>query len=422
MNKYHKQRGATSIIVGLMIVVFIGFLGLAIDFGYAYLKRTQLQSAADAQALACVINPLSPTDICQGSYSGDDYGTFANYHFTNFGVNYVNPDTGDCPVSSAFRNCVKVTIRDTWNTFFVHMFGITTLSTYASAVAGRTGGGAGCVIASSYFTVQGSQGLNGSNCANYFGSVSVTGNPPITGSANYVYNGNSASSCSTCSPRAVSIAGPLNAPSPSPPITPPSNAGTPSGPWVVNSPTSITCQSTKSNPGPCYLSPGRYTDVDCSSDNCVFLPDATGNIFRIDGTFKGPDKAQNTLTGQHVLVYFGGASSQSVTLGGNGSLSLSAPYTGACGGNNSPTSEIVMYAPNVATITYGGNAATNVVGNIYMPNSQFALSGNGGLNMQGTLVASSYADSGGGNSGLTIDGSNSCGFAPQGAGVVVLVQ
>jgi hypothetical protein len=47
-----RQRGAVAIIVGLLIVVLVGFIGLALDGGHLYLAKTELQNSADACALA----------------------------------------------------------------------------------------------------------------------------------------------------------------------------------------------------------------------------------------------------------------------------------------------------------------------------------------------------------------------------------
>jgi len=47
-----SQRGQAIVLVALMIVVLLGFVGLAIDSGRAYLDRRQLQAAVDAAALA----------------------------------------------------------------------------------------------------------------------------------------------------------------------------------------------------------------------------------------------------------------------------------------------------------------------------------------------------------------------------------
>jgi Flp pilus assembly protein TadG len=45
------ERGQTLVMVALMATILIGVLGLAVDVGYAYSERRQIQNAADASAL-----------------------------------------------------------------------------------------------------------------------------------------------------------------------------------------------------------------------------------------------------------------------------------------------------------------------------------------------------------------------------------
>lgn len=47
-----SNRGVTAIVVGISIVVLVGFAALAIDIGHLYVARNELQNAADAGALA----------------------------------------------------------------------------------------------------------------------------------------------------------------------------------------------------------------------------------------------------------------------------------------------------------------------------------------------------------------------------------
>lgn len=47
-----RQRGTVAILVGLCIVALIGLLGIVIDLGHLYVRKTELQNAADAAALA----------------------------------------------------------------------------------------------------------------------------------------------------------------------------------------------------------------------------------------------------------------------------------------------------------------------------------------------------------------------------------
>lgn len=48
----HNQRGAVAIMFGLSVVVLFGFMGLALDLSQTYDRKTELQNAADAAALA----------------------------------------------------------------------------------------------------------------------------------------------------------------------------------------------------------------------------------------------------------------------------------------------------------------------------------------------------------------------------------
>ncbi|UUZ68153.1 pilus assembly protein TadG-related protein [Polaromonas sp. P2-4] len=47
-----RQRGAVAIMFGLSIFVLFGFMGLALDLSQTYDRKTELQNAADAAALA----------------------------------------------------------------------------------------------------------------------------------------------------------------------------------------------------------------------------------------------------------------------------------------------------------------------------------------------------------------------------------
>lgn len=51
-RKYRDQKGASLIIVALMMVVFLSLGALAVDLAHLYLVRNELQNAADAGALA----------------------------------------------------------------------------------------------------------------------------------------------------------------------------------------------------------------------------------------------------------------------------------------------------------------------------------------------------------------------------------
>lgn len=55
MNRHHpadRQRGAVAIMTAFSLVLLIAMIGLVVDLGYLYTRKTELQNAADAAALA----------------------------------------------------------------------------------------------------------------------------------------------------------------------------------------------------------------------------------------------------------------------------------------------------------------------------------------------------------------------------------
>ena len=52
ISRLKNERGATAVLVSILMVVFIGFTALAVDVGHLYVVHNELQNAADAGALA----------------------------------------------------------------------------------------------------------------------------------------------------------------------------------------------------------------------------------------------------------------------------------------------------------------------------------------------------------------------------------
>ena len=48
----NNHRGATAVIVAICLTMLVGFAALAVDVGYLYATRNELQNTADAGALA----------------------------------------------------------------------------------------------------------------------------------------------------------------------------------------------------------------------------------------------------------------------------------------------------------------------------------------------------------------------------------
>ncbi|OGP63493.1 MAG: hypothetical protein A2170_03975 [Deltaproteobacteria bacterium RBG_13_53_10] len=67
-----NQRGVAAIVVGVSLVMFLGFAALAVDLGYVMVTRNELQNAADAAALGAT-RQLGVT------YEGLSYGQMPTY-------------------------------------------------------------------------------------------------------------------------------------------------------------------------------------------------------------------------------------------------------------------------------------------------------------------------------------------------------
>ena len=82
MKSRNGQSGAVAIVVALSLAVLLGFVGLATDLGRLYVNKTELQSAADACALAAANELVCDTSVagtCPTSYlqNAENAGIFA---------------------------------------------------------------------------------------------------------------------------------------------------------------------------------------------------------------------------------------------------------------------------------------------------------------------------------------------------------
>lgn len=100
------QRGSVAIVVGLSLVVLVGFAGLALDLGRLYVNRTELQTAADACALAAASELVCDTSvvaICPSSYlqNAENAGRFAaDKNRRDFQATAVSIQAGDIRFST----------------------------------------------------------------------------------------------------------------------------------------------------------------------------------------------------------------------------------------------------------------------------------------------------------------------------------
>jgi len=127
-----NERGATAVLVAILMVVFLGFAAISIDVGMMYAERSQLQNGADSAALGVAYN-CSSSRGC-GSPTGTA-GTLANSNAndTKSKVNSVTfPTTNSVQVNVSSMDSGG---NDFIRLAFANIFGISTTDVGATATA-----------------------------------------------------------------------------------------------------------------------------------------------------------------------------------------------------------------------------------------------------------------------------------------------
>ena len=137
-----SEAGQAIVVVALALVVILAILGLAVDMGYLRYTKRQLQTAADAAAMA------GAAELPYGDVASAAQADSASNGFTN-GTNGVTVTVNNPPLSgqhignSAY---VETIVAKNTQTFFAKAFGVKTVSLQARAVA-HLGGGQNCIFA-----------------------------------------------------------------------------------------------------------------------------------------------------------------------------------------------------------------------------------------------------------------------------------
>lgn len=132
-----SQRGSVLVVVVVLLLVLLGFLAVAIDFGYAYVQRNRLQAVTDAAALSCASANARAVGACaDGDTDQSNPVVLGAVDPDGFALVATVPQTCPNPYASS---CVKVSGSITWDTFFLPLFNLPTLTANASSTAGSVG-------------------------------------------------------------------------------------------------------------------------------------------------------------------------------------------------------------------------------------------------------------------------------------------
>jgi len=132
-----SERGQMAVIIAGSIFVSLLFAGLVIDVGTFWAKRRQMQTAADAGAVAARI-ALAEKD--SSAITPAAKGSTALNGFTD-GTNGVSVAVNNGPLTGAYAgntNYVEVIVSQSQPTYFLRILGLTTMAVSARAVSGMT--------------------------------------------------------------------------------------------------------------------------------------------------------------------------------------------------------------------------------------------------------------------------------------------
>lgn len=140
------ERGATAVIVGIMLVPLIGCLAIALDVGALYVERAQLQNGADAAALAIAFDCADDEGCGDSAALAAD---FTNDNANDGAANVLDPDIDLTNQTVTVTDSTRVagTDQDAIQHPFAALLGITETTVRATATAEWGGPGSAPVLA-----------------------------------------------------------------------------------------------------------------------------------------------------------------------------------------------------------------------------------------------------------------------------------
>jgi len=379
--KTSSQKGAITILVALLLPMLIGLMALAIDMGFVFVKRNQMQAAADSAALLAANSRQHGEDINIATDLAYMATAANGFHdqVENVAVTVTIPPGGSQSFASD-THYVRVTLTQPVHAFLAWIFGVTKTDTSATAIAGPSGGGNPCLL---------TLGTTGS------GALSVVGNSVVTASTCGIYvNSNNPSALqltgnATVTARTIQVVGGYTATGNTNVSSIITGAEATKDPFAnLPMPAFSGCNFTnytQSGGGSLTLMPGTYCGgMNISGNHAVTFSPGLYVLYGGGINFSGNIAP---ITGNGVTFYNSGNGSsypyQSLNLGSNVSLNLSAPTSGTYAGM------LLMQDPlNTQAATVIGNTGTTLAGNLYFPKNALTLNGNAGADIPiGSVVS-----------------------------------
>jgi Flp pilus assembly protein TadG len=168
------ERGQVLALAAISMVVLMGFLALAVDVGMLWTERRQMQTAADAAAVAAAVALRDGDDVQTAGQGAASLNSFTN------GQNSVTVTVNNPPLSGSYAgnsSYVEAIVNEPESTYFLRALGYTSVSVTTRAVGGTVNGPA-CMYA-----------LDSTKSA----AIGVTGNFSINASCGVIDDSSSSS-------------------------------------------------------------------------------------------------------------------------------------------------------------------------------------------------------------------------------------
>ena len=391
MNCSRRQpSGQILVLTALAMVAVIGSAALAVDVGFLYSARRQMQTAADAAAVAGATALRDGQSVTGAAKTGSSLDGFTD------GQNNVTVTVNNPPASGTYAgnsSYVEVIVKQPTPTYFLSVLGYSSLNVSARAVSGAVTGPA-CIYA-----------LDPSAAS----AIGVTGNFNITASCGIVDDSASstalnANGIGTITATSMGVTGNYSATgivtlSPTPKI----HTAPLGDPLVGRSPPSVgTCtQASSTNSGTDSIS-GIYTTLNLtpvvyssgiSISGIITTLNFAAGTYGNGITFSGIVTTANFNPGQYQN---GGGTGASITLSGNTAANFAAGSYTFCGpvsiiGNNTTTLQPGLY---VGGISITGNAnVTFSPGTYILAGGGLAITGNSTIHGTGVTFYNTSSSS-----------------------------
>ena len=366
-------RGQVIVLAVISITVLIMLVGLANDVGYAWRAKLQMQSIADAAAIAgadALFMGTGGSAVAPARAAATQNG-FTDGSTTPNNSNPVTVTVNNPPASgpnTENSSAVEVIISQAQPTFFLAVAGFSSIPASARSVAAATSS-QNCIYS-----------LNPSSS----GALLLNSNASINSSCGVMVNSSSSSavilnSGSSITAPSLGIVGGRSGSGSVP-------ANTSTGVAAVSDP--LAYLPTPATAGACTnlspvnshsvlnLSVGYYCGLTANSNSTVNL--ISSGTYAFNGSvILNSNTALNGTGG--VTLYF---KSGSLTLNSNVTLNLTAPTTGTYAGIT-----ILQDRADSSSLILNSNTTMNVTGAVYAPNANLTLNSNSFSDVYSLLVA-----------------------------------